>query len=179
MTKQLVILSDDEIGKLYGLPKFDGDARLKYFDLDQCEKSALNTFHRVFAKVYFILQLGYFKAKQLFYVFDLESVEVDARYVCEHYFPQHILKFKGRVSKPTRLAQQKVILGLKGYKVTNGEIRATLLAKAEGFAKLHSKPIFIFRELLNYLELNRMVLPRYSSMQKDIIGTVSKNKLFL
>src|SRR5665811_1129677 len=176
MTKQLVILSDDEIGKLYGLPKFDGDARLKYFDLDQCEKSALNTFHRVFAKVYFILQLGYFKAKQLFYVFDLESVEVDARYVCEHYFPQHILKFKGRVSKPTRLAQQKVILGLKGYKVTNGEIRATLLAKAEGFAKLHSKPIFIFRELLNYLELNRMVLPRYSSMQKDIIAQALNNE---
>jgi len=158
MTKQLVILSDDEIGKLYGLPKFDENARLKYFDLDQSEKPVINTIHRVFAKVYFILQLGYFKAKQLFYVFDLESVEVDARYVCRHYFPQHILEFKGRVSKPTRLDQQKMILELKGYKVANREIRATLLAKAEGFTKLHSKPIFIFRELLNYLELNRVVL---------------------
>ena len=65
MIKQLVILSDDEVSKLYDLPKFDEDARLKYFALNESEKTILNTFHRVFAKVYFILQLGYFKANQL------------------------------------------------------------------------------------------------------------------
>lgn len=176
MTKQLVILSDDEISKLYNLPKFDENSRLKYFSLNSSEQAIIRNYQRVFAKIYFILQLGYFKAKQLFYVFDLETVEADARYICDYYFPQHILQFKGRVSKPTRLAQQKTILELQKYKVANEQIRAILLTKAEGFAKLHSKPVYIFRELLNYMELNRIVLPRYSSMQKDIIAQALINE---
>lgn len=176
MIKQLVILSDDEISKLYDLPKFDEDSRLKYFALNSTEHAILRNYRRVFAKIYFILQLGYFKAKQLFYVFDLETVEADAKYICDYYFAQHILQFKGRVSKPIRLAQQKAILELQNYKVANDQIRATLLTKAEGFAKLHSKPVYIFRELLNYMELNRIVLPRYSSMQKDIIAQALINE---
>ena len=83
MTKQLVILSGDEISKLYDLPKFDEDSRLKYFSLNSVEQSIISNHQRVFVKIYFILQLGYFKAKQLFYIFDFETVETDARYICD------------------------------------------------------------------------------------------------
>jgi len=42
MPKQLTILSDGEISKLYDLPKFDEDARQTYFDLNDVEKAAMN-----------------------------------------------------------------------------------------------------------------------------------------
>ena len=50
------------------------------------------------------------------------------------------------------------------------KIRATLVAKAEQLAKLYSRPIYIFRELLNYLEQQKIVLLGYSIMQKHIIA---------
>jgi len=170
MPKQLKILSDGEISKLYEPPKFDDDARLIYFDLNAAEKTALNQYSRFFTKIYFVLQLGYFKAKQLFFVIEVESVYKDAEYIRQRYFPQHLLNLSGKVSKPTRLAQQKVILDLFDYRVADENSRAILLAKAEQLAKIYSRPIYIFRELLNYLEQQKIVLLGYSIMQKHIIA---------
>jgi len=170
MPKQLTILSDGEISKLYDLPKFDEDARQTYFDLNDVEKAAMNQYSRIFTKTYFVLQLGYFKAKQLFFVIDVEKVHKDAEYIRQRYFPQHLLNLSGKVSKPTRLEQQKAILKLFDYQVADEEVRATLVAKAEQLARLYSRPIYIFRELLNYLEQQKIVLLGYSVMQKHIIA---------
>ena len=170
MGKQLEILLDGEISKLYDLPKFDEDARLTYFELSTTEKVAMNQYNRVFTKIYFILQLGYFKAKHLFFIIDVEKVDKDVEYIRQRYFPQHLLKLSGKVSKPTRLEQQKVILNLFGYSIADEHIRMKLVEKAEQLAKLYSRPIYIFRELLNYLEHKKIVLLGYSVMQKHIIA---------
>ena len=115
MSKQLIILSEGEISRLYDLPKFDEDARLIYFELNDAEKTAMNQYNRIFTKIYFVLQLGYFKAKQLFFVIDVSKVSRDAEYIRQRYFSQHLLNLNGKISKPTRLEQQKVILDLTSY----------------------------------------------------------------
>ena len=170
MSKQLTILSDGEISKLYDLPKFDEDARQAYFEFNDAEKAAMNQHGRIFTKIYFALQLGYFKAKQLFFIVDLEKVHKDAEYVRQRYFPQHVLNLSGKVSQTTRLQQQRLILNLYDYRVVDEPIRATLIAKAEKLAMLYSRPVYIFRELLNYLEQQKIVIPGYSILQKHIIA---------
>lgn len=170
MSKQLTILSDGEISKLYDLPKFDEDARQAYFEFNDAEKAVMNQHGRVFTKIYFALQLGYFKAKQLFFIVDLEKVHKDAEYIRQRYFPQHVLNLSGKVSQTTRLQQQQLILNLYDYQVADENNRVILIAKAEKLAMLYSRPIYIFRELLNYLEQNKIVLPGYSVMQKHIIA---------
>jgi len=170
MSKQLTILSDSEISKLYDLPKFDEDARQTYFEFNDAERTAMNQYSRVFTKIYFSLQLGYFKAKQLFFVVEAEKVFKDAEYIRQRYFPAHVLNLSGKASQTTRLQQQKVILNLYDYRVADENIRATLIEKAEKLAMLYSRPVYIFRELLNYLEQNKIVLPGYSVMQKHIIA---------
>lgn len=100
----------------------------------------------------------------------MEKVQKDAAYIRQRYFPQHLLNLSGKVSKPTRLEQQKVILKLFDYQIADEQVRATLVAKAEQLAKLYSRPIYIFRELLNYLEQQKIVLPGYSVLQKHIIA---------
>jgi len=170
MSKQLTILSEGEISKLYDLPKFDEDARLTYFELTEAEKVAMNEYSRIFTKIYFSLQLGYFKAKQLFFVVEVEKVVKDAEYIRQRYFPQHVLNLSGKVSQTTRLQQQKVILEVYDYRVADESIRANLIARAEKLAMLYARPVYIFRELLNYLEQQKIVLPGYSVMQKHIIA---------
>lgn len=176
MPKQLTILSEGEISKLYDLPKFDEDARQVYFEFNDAEKKTMHQFGRIFTRIYFALQLGYFKAKQLFFIVEVEKVIKDAEYIQQRYFPRHVLNFSGKVSQTTRLQQQKLILNLYDYRVADADIRATLVAKAEKLSMLYSRPIYIFRELLNYLQQHKIVLPGYSVMQKHIIATVIGRK---
>ena len=170
MSKQLTILSEGEISKLYDLPKFDEDAQQTYFEFNDAEKVAMNQFGRIFTKIYFALQLGYFKAKQLFFTVEVAKVFKDAEYIRHRYFPQHVLNLSGKVSQTTRLQQQKLILNLYDYQVADVNICATLITKAEKLATLYSRPVYIFRELLNYLEQHKIVLPGYSVLQKHIIA---------
>jgi hypothetical protein len=85
--KRLRILGDDEIAALYSRPCFTHDERTQYFSLSQPEKEVLQDLRSVTSQAYFVLQLGYFKARQLFFTFDLDEVAEDLQYVLEHHFP--------------------------------------------------------------------------------------------
>ena len=66
--KRLAILSRDEIEAIYGRPCFTKEERGEYFSLSPAEQVALEQLRFVNAKIYFILQLGYFKARNMFFV---------------------------------------------------------------------------------------------------------------
>ena len=72
--KRLRILADDEIQALYGRPRFTHEERLEYFSLSPKELVVLEQLHSIKSRIHFILQLGYFKARQLFFAFSLEGV---------------------------------------------------------------------------------------------------------
>ena len=63
--KRLRILGDDEIEALYGKPHFTDDERLEYFALSPMEKATLEQLHSIKSRIYFILQLGYFKSHHM------------------------------------------------------------------------------------------------------------------
>src|SRR6266436_8245357 len=148
--RRLRILGEDEIEALYGLPRFSDEERPEYFSLSPTEKRALDQLHSIKSRIYFILQLGYFKSHHLFFVFGLPEVEADARYIQEQYYPGFELT-ELRITKVTRLKQQKLILDLFKYQICDTEHRQALSDKARQVAKLSSKPIYVFRELLHYL----------------------------
>lgn len=67
-TKRLKILEPDEIETLYGLPVFDDEDREFRFALLPSEKAALSQLHSVKSRLYFVLQLGYFKERYQFFI---------------------------------------------------------------------------------------------------------------
>ena len=168
--KRLKILTDSEIRELYDLPEFNSEERAQYFALSQAEESVLSSLRSIRSKIYFILQLGYFKAKKMFFVFSYREVEEDIEYILHKYFYRHGHELRDiEVSKPTRLSQQREILELHRYRVATEETREKLEEKANFFVSIHSKPIYVFRELLSYLETHRVATPGYSAMQ-NIVG---------
>ncbi|MCD6026145.1 MAG: Tn3 family transposase [Solimicrobium sp.] len=76
-----------------------------------------------------------------------------------------------KLSKPTRLEQQQTILKLFSYRICNNSIRPELEKKAQRLAILSSQPMFIFREIMQYLENERLVAPGYTYLQ-DMVGSV-------
>jgi hypothetical protein len=167
---RLTILTPKELQTVYAIPQFSDEERDTYFSIDTQEKQTLDEFRTIPAKTYFILQLGYFKAKKQFFVFDVQTVSEDIAYILHRYFPTATELSDPTISKPTRLAQQAEILRLLNYQICSQEWKQKLQEKASQLVTIYTKPIYIFKELINFLEYHRIVLPGYSFLQEKVIG---------
>ncbi len=165
---RLTILNEEDLDALYGRPRFTQEVRAEYFTLSASEKTALEQFHSFKSRLFFVLQLGYFKASHLFFVFDLRDVEEDAKYLVKTFFPEFRDK-DAAIAKGTRLKQQRLILELCHYRSCDRTIQKKLQSKAQQVATVCGKPIYVFRELMHNLAEQRIVAPGYSTMQ-DIVG---------
>lgn len=173
--KRLGILGDEEIEALYGRPHFTPDDRQDYFTFTSLELTALEPFRSHPSRLYCMLQLGYFKARQQFFVFSLREVEEDVRYLQERYFAP--ARFHAvEVSKVTRLKQQRIILALSHYRYCDATALQHLAAKAQQAARVCAKPVYIFRELWHYLTTQRLVAPGYTVLQELIGKTLTEEQ---
>ncbi len=173
--KRLKILDADEIGAVYGLPVFDDEDRAFYFTLSPPERAILSQLHGLKSSIYYILQLGYFKARRQFFVFNLQQVATDAQHVQRSYFPDYMLVDLD-ITKVTRLKQQSLILELLQYRVCGEEERQQMRMKAQQVAQISSRPIYVFRELMAYLTRQRLIAPGYTVMQEMIGDVLQREK---
>lgn len=174
--KRLKILSAKEIQELYEIPQFTPEERNAYFALDPLEEEQRKNIRYTNAAVYFTLQLGYFKAKKQFFVLDAQAVTDDIKFILQRYFPNESETTDLTISKPTRLSQQAQILQLHDYQMCSPEWKQKLQEKASSLVTIYTKPVYVFKELLNFLEHHRIVLPGYSFIQEDVIGKAMTNE---
>lgn len=166
--KRLRILGDDEIEALYGRPRFTDEERVQAFALAQEERALLQELRSLRSQTYFILQLGYFKAKRLFFMFDLQETAEDVQYIRGQYFPDERIDDLSALNKRTIFNQRRLILDLYHYRSCDEEERQNIEHKARQAARVSSKPIYVFRELMQYLTEQRIVAPGYSFMQTTV-----------
>ena len=166
--QKLTILSDSEIQDLYGLPIFTEEEKLWYFSLNTQEWQILELLKNTGTKVYFILQLGYFKARSMFFRFNFQEVAEDLRFIMQQYFPRQ--KFpKKMISKDIQLQNKQNILRVLKYTPYNSKMRTKLEKRVSQIVARGVEPGFIFREILLYLENQHISTPAYSTIQ-DIVG---------
>lgn len=170
-SRRLSILTAREIDDLYGLPRFTDEDRRLYFDLSAAEREAVGAVHTTSAAAHLVLQLGYFKAKWQFFVYEREAVLDDLRHILQRYFPERDLAAIKPLSKPTRLEQQQIILKLFNYSLCDRAAKEELERKAQRIAMLSTQPIYILREALQHLAHQRVVIPGYTYLQ-DLVGRV-------
>ena len=72
-TKRIHLLSRVEVDELYARPNFNANEQRLYFTLTFTEREVLAQFSKTKTRIFFILQLGYFKAKQQFFNFSLNE----------------------------------------------------------------------------------------------------------
>jgi len=169
MSGQLNILSEKERRQIYDLPKLKPKQHSVYLEFTLPEQKLARKYKTPITRVYFLLQLAYFKFKQQFFIFNLNEVSKDVAYLQEAYFAEEVLPIEGIISKPIRLGQQRVILQLMKYRITDEEIRKQLVDRACQLSAISASPNFIFRDLINWTKQKRIVLSSYSTIQR-IIG---------
>ncbi len=166
--QRLRIISQNEIDGLYGIPCFSDEERKQYFGLSVTERNTLDELKTEKSKMAFLLQLGYFKARHVFPILSKEDVVADIEYLKKRYYPE-VRQPSCNISQRTRLKHHDMILMLCSYHSCDSLARDKLQNKARQAASISGKPIYIFRELLYFLQRERIVSPAYSTMQ-DIIG---------
>ena len=176
--RRLQILAEQELLAIYDRPRFNDAERRHYFSLSESELASvkLRSINGVAAsaKLYLILQIGYFKAKHLFFNFQYIDVMDDCTFILSTYMPNDLAPER----LPTRTFQLKAksnVLNLFGFQDNLEIIDDFISEKSSMIVRKTNDPTDVFNYLKDLLEKNQMVLPPYSRLQ-DAIGMALENE---
>lgn len=155
---------------MYGLPVFNDDARAFYFALEEDEERLVKSLRSRVAQVHFILQLGYFKAKVMFFEQSFEACSDDVQYICTTYFKGMSIGTEA-VAKRTCFNNYKRILALYQYRFMTDRTQKNLISHVCNLAKFCVDPRYLFDQTVTCLTDQHIVIPGYSTLQ-DMIGCV-------
>ena len=122
-------------------------------------------------RVYFILLLGYFRAKPLAHDFDVKDVKKDLAFVLEKYFNQRKLS-KFSIQRKVRIRLFNRLLEHTGFvRYKPGKHKGSLIEKLIYVATINTEPRYLFDECLAFLSQRLIVLPGYTTIV-DLITNV-------
>jgi len=174
--KNLTILSTAEKFAFYGLPDFDDNQRRKYFSFSNDEMLIIMRSNHVHINIYCALQLGYFKAKKIFFqILWKDILQEDIQFIIDNYFPNQILSHTSITSYEYYI-QRKAISVYFGYKLWIKEFHYILSEQAAQIIKRDISPNFIARELISFLNDLKVVRPGYTTLQTIISKTLNDER---
>jgi TnpA family transposase len=163
--KRINLLSDAELTDLYVRPEFNNIEQELYFTLTQQEQTILNHYKDINTRVYFILQLGYFKAKQQFFKFNFTEVNDDVNFILKTHFAGAKLTLLGYLSRDYIKKQKQDILALFNYHDWSAEYESQVEEQLCELLRYYPKSHNALRQLLNYFDNQQIVIPTYRKLQ--------------
>jgi hypothetical protein len=174
--KRIYLLPDAEIVDLYERPIFNKNEQLLYFEMNQTELAALGQLGTIKTKVYFILQLAYFKAKSQFFTFDFDDVRSDANYVLNKFFKKTDVNLQGNITRKRINQQKQIILYLFNYQNWSTEQETSIKTHICELLRYYPKVNDAFRQLLTYLDNQKIIIPTYRTLQDMFTYAFSKEE---
>lgn len=174
--KRLNLLPDAEITDLYSRPFFNLNEQRLYFEMNPAELACVSQCGTIKTKIYFILQLAYFKAKNQFFMFSFDDVSADVDYILANFFKKTNQVVNGSISRQ-RISQQKHnILGLFNYQDCSAEQLVLIESHAVELLRFYPKCHDAFRQMLVYLDSRKIVIPTYRNFQDVFTRALTKEK---
>lgn len=162
--KQITLVSEAELSALYDQPDFDSDQRLEYLNMTVEEQGLMRKRSNLVAQVHFALQLGYFKAKHLFFRFKWNEVEEDTAFIMQEYFPEQTFE-PISITNHEHYAQYNIISKNLGYRLWSKDFEGLVHDQAEQIIRRDISPQFILMELLAFLREQKIIRPGYTTLQ--------------
>ena len=162
--KRIHILSPNEVRELYERPVFNQADREDYFSLDTHMQKIVAGLEKLETRLYFILLVGYFRARPVISKFTLDDVAGDAEYIRKTYFPDENTDL-GQLPKSTRSKLVGKMLDTLGFVRLSKAHQENLIARMKDVATICTDPRYIFDEGLAFLGQQRIALPGYTSLQ--------------
>ena len=162
--RKVYLLSESEISDIYDIPDFNKLEKEIYFTLDECERKILDSFKTQNTKTFFILQLGYFKAKHRFFQIKFDNVKSDVRYIAKKHFNNRQVIYHN-INRARTFYQKNIILNHLKYHECSEENQTKIKKQYIEIIKRYPKPRNTVRELIAYCDNQNIILPNYRKLQ--------------
>ncbi len=164
--ERIQLLSSTEVEELYARPEFNPHEQALYFSLTSAERASLEGFRNTQTRIHFILQMGYFKAKQQFFSFSLDNVSSDVQYIVATYYSStDAAQFTGTLSREYARKQRQEILSLFDYRSWSPHYAAEIESHISHLLRYYPKGHSAFRQLLAFFDHQKLVIPSYRTFQ--------------
>lgn len=174
--KRISIFSDLEQFAFYGFPDFDNEQRKTHFTFEEQEWKVIAKCRSLPARVHCALQMGYFKAKKLFFQFSINRVpKADVNFLVSTYFNNQILT-KFSITKHENYIQRQAICHLFEYQLWSKTFSSQLEKRAQQIAKRDVAPNFIAHELVTFLQNEKTVRPGHTTLQDVVTSALVKER---
>lgn len=161
----LKILSNSEIARFDAPPVFNHEERKKFFNLPGGLKSVWETLRTDENKILFLLQFGYFRARQRFFAGHFHPA--DLQYISAKFNlssgNQEILSY----SRPTVLRHQHIIVEFYGIRFLQETDETLLFDKAKSLVSSVVRPEKVFWHLVEKITASKIVVPSYYRLTRD------------
>lgn len=172
--QRIKILIESEVQELYSAPIFNESDQMFFFDMDEKEQRACDTYKTYEAKLYFVLLLGYFRRKPLMLEALPRQFRSDLTFIAGKYFNGKTVPRKNMSALVKSRIYAKVIQ-VCGFSKFSTIERQNATKFATQIASYSAEPRYILDELIAYFSHHKISLPAYSSLQL-LIGTVLKTQ---
>jgi hypothetical protein len=159
------LLSTTEIDELYSIPIFNKKDRELFFALSNSDYKLLDEYRTQKLKIYFILQLGYFRATQQFYNFEFDEVLEDVSYLINKYFIPSQNTLNDKPHRKSIKDQQTIILKLYDYIDWSTTLAPQVMEHLLELIRYYPKGSNALRELFKYFQNKAIVIPKYRTLQ--------------
>tara|TARA_R110002072_G_scaffold298269_2_gene471966 strand:+ start:12556 stop:15618 length:3063 start_codon:yes stop_codon:yes gene_type:complete len=164
--ERIQLISSTEVEELYARPEFNLHEQILYFSLTPTERASLEGFRNTQTRIHFILQLGYFKAKQQFFNISLDEVCSDVQFIVATYYSSaNAGQFTGTLSREYARKQRQEILSLFDYRNWSPQHTAEIESHISHLLRYYPKGHSAFRQLLAFFDHQKLVIPSYRTFQ--------------
>ena len=171
---RISVLSNSEGKEFDEPPIFNSIDRKRFYDMTKVLQDALNRLRTPTNKVYFLVSYAYFKAEKRFY--DGKLYERDIEYASSILGIELKSLCITSYPKQTRLNHQATILDIFGYINFNDCNQSEVENRIYLQVKCYQSPRLIFTEIVDYLLLHRIALPRYRQFVNLISNQIQRYK---
>jgi hypothetical protein len=137
------ILTKSELHSLYGLPLFSDNERHDYLSLNDAENNFMQSLGSTASKVYFIVQLAYFKATTLFYPNSYLENKDDLKFIMKQHFQGGALP-QASPSPKTRKKIHDAVLDLTEFEGSKQKICQSIQSLLLSKVAINVNPIYLF-----------------------------------
>jgi hypothetical protein len=175
INNNLTIFSEAEYAALYNIPEFDDSQRIEYFTLTNTELQVLMKRKLLAYKVSCILQLGYFKAVNIFFPFKWDEVNFDdVSFILQRYFPNQHMEIRS-LTKHEYYTQCFEITSFFHYKTWSKKFEELLFLDYQKLCR-DIKPQSIAIEILAFLKHHQIIRPAYTTFQLLVSSIIQKEQ---
>jgi TnpA family transposase/ElaB/YqjD/DUF883 family membrane-anchored ribosome-binding protein len=165
------ILNKNDINAFNSPPGFTGEERERFFYLPKWASELVESFRTPTNKIGFVLQLGYFKAVNRFFVarkYHHNDIEFVAN---RHGFGLNEFDFENYKER-TFIRHHELILENMGFQKFDQKTKGILINEARNLSSKQTKPRLMFMSLVAFLCEKKIEIPGYHTFAEVITGAL-------